>query len=546
MGIHPEMILIHGHIVTMDPRKSRCEALAIDNQKIVKVGRNEEMESLKGPSTKVLDLGGKTVVPGFIDPHQHLMSYGITLKTWVDLAETYSCVEIIDRVAKRARSLPAGKWLLGRGWSEESLKDRKLPTRWELDEAAPNNPVALKDISGHYCLTNSKALALGKVTKDTPQPKSGWIDRDPRTGEPSGTLRESAMNYVWDISPPPQYEEMLEAIEMGCRHANSLGLTSVHSVGIPLPQGLGYTAEEYRAYLDLYKAGKLTVRTYHLIPVWKHFHKPEDTILLDHLVGLGMQTGFGDPMLKIGAAKIFVDGSLNARSAALYEPYSDDPSTSGMMFYTQEELDHVILKAHNAGFQLAIHAHGDKAIDTTLNSLEKALKEYPRENHRHRIKHVELLSDRQIERIRKLNLIVTGIPSSAGFSPWFQEMARIRVGEKRAKLLHRYKDVMMSGTLVVGGSDSHPTGRYLSPLQGLRDRVAISGFSLEQALAIETIHSAYASFEEDIKGSIEARKFADLVILAEDPFAVDLDHVPQIQVEKTIVGGKTVFARINN
>jgi len=535
------MILSNGTIITMDSRDSRCEALAIRDEKIVKVGSNAEVEGLKGSETNHIDLSGKTAIPGFIDPHQHLFSYGITMKTWIDLSETYCRQDILDRLATRIHSFEKGKWILGRGWSEESIEANRLPSRLELDKIAPDNPVAFKDISGHYCIVNSLALKLGGLTKNTPQPNHGWIDRDQDSGEPNGILRESAMNYVWDISPPPKWKEILEAVEIGCQHANSLGITSVHTVGIPLPQGLGYTAEELRAYVDLNLKGKLTVRTYLLIPVSKHFHRSEDTIMLDHLIELGLKTGFGDSMLKIGAAKIFVDGSLNERSAALYEPYSDDPSTSGMMFYAQEELDEVVQKAHRAGFQLAIHAHGDRAIDVTLNSIERALMEYPRENHRHRIKHIELLSDEQADRIKKLGLIATCIPSSAGFSPWFQKMARSRVGEKRSKFLHRYKDLMSSGILVAGGTDGHPVGRYLSPLQGLRDRVVVAGFSLEQALAIQTINSAFSSFEEKQKGSIEEGKLADIVILSEDPSTVDVDKIPNIRVEKTIVGGKIVF-----
>ena len=539
-GLDADFVLINGNIITQDPQNPRCQALAIYDQKIAAVGNDQTIVGMKGPETKVLDLQGKTVLPGFIDPHQHLLSYGITMKTWIDLAGTSWRDDICARVAERVRDFPKGKWILGRGWNEEA-GGRKLPTRWDLDEVAPDNPVILKDISGHYGLANSLSLKFGKVTKDTPQPRVGWIDKDPDTGEPIGILREAAMNLCWDVNPPPSYEEILEAVELGCRRANSLGLTSVHTVGIPLPQGSGYTSEELRSYLDLKLRNKLTVRTYLLIPVCKYFHKAGDDITLDHQIALGQKTGFGDSLLKIGCAKIFVDGSINARSAALYEPYSDNPKTSGMMFYTQDELDQVVLKAHRAGFQLAIHAHGDKAIDTTLNSLEKALKEYPRENHRHRIKHVELLNDERIDRIRKLNLIVTGIPTPAGFSPWFQEMARVRVGEKRAKELHRYKDVMKSGTLVIGGTDGHPVGKYLSPLQGLRDRVKVAGFTLQEALAIQTINSAYASFEEDVKGSIAKGKLADLVILAEDPFTVDIEKVPEIRVEKTFLGGKIVY-----
>lgn len=541
MSFTPDLILSNGNIITMDSNHSRFEAIAIRDKKIVKVGGNDEVKGLKGHGTKLIELRGKTVVPGFIDPHQHLFSYGITMKTWIDLSETYSSQDILDRLADRIPSFEKEKWILGRGWSEESLQDHRLPTRWELDKVAPNNPVVFKDISGHYCIANSLALKLGGLTKDTPQPKHGWIDQDPASGDPNGILRESAMNYVWDISPPPKWEEILEAVEMGCQHSNSLGITSVHTVGIPLPQGLGYTAEELRAYVDLNLNNKLTVRTYLLIPVGKYFHAAKDTVMLDHLIGLGLRTGFGDSMLKIGAAKIFVDGSLNARSAALYEPYSDDPSTSGMLFYTQEELDAVVAKAHRAGFQIAIHAHGDRAIDVALNSYEKALNEYPRENHRHRIKHIELLSDGQIDRIKKLGLLATCIPSCAGFSPWFQKMARSRVGEKRLKFLHRYKDLLDNGTLVIGGTDGHPVGRYLSPLQGLRDRVVVAGFSIEQAMAIQTINSAFASFEEETKGSIEEGKLADVVILSEDPSAVDVNHIPGIRVEKTIVGGKIVF-----
>jgi predicted amidohydrolase YtcJ len=265
--------------------------------------------------------------------------------------------------------------------------------------------------------------------------------------------------------------------------------------------------------------------------------------MLDHQIELGQMTGFGDSLLQIGAAKIFVDGSLNARSAALYEPYADDPSTSGMMFYTQDELNEVMLKAHRAGFQMAVHAHGDRAVDAALNAFERALTEHPRDDHRHRIKHVELLTDQQIERIKSLGLLVTSIPSSAGFSPWFQEMAKTRVGPERTPLLHRYRDAMDSGILVAGGTDGHPIGKYLSPLQGLRDRVRVAGFTLQQAFEIQTVNSAFASFEDNLKGSIEVGKLADLVVLAENPFQVEVDRIPDIKVEKTILGGQVVYER---
>jgi predicted amidohydrolase YtcJ len=537
----PNKILKGGNVITMDPSKPRCQAVAIRDEKIAGVGSDAEMEALVDQAAEVIELNGQTVVPGFIDPHQHLFSYGITMKTWVDLSETYSSQDILERLAKRIGDFPEGRWILGRGWSEESLQESRLPTRWELDEIAPANPVAFKDISGHYCIANSLALKLGDVTKDTPQPEHGRIDKDPETDEPNGILRESGMNYVWNTAPPPTWDEILEAVKMGARHANKLGITSVHTVGIPLPQGLGYTAEELGAYGELRQKGELTVRTYLLIPICKHVHRAEDTIMLDHLMGLGLQTGFGDSILKIGAAKIFVDGSLNARSAALYDPYEDDPSSSGMMFYSQEELNAVVEKAHRAGMQIAIHAHGDRAIDVTLNAYEKVLREIPRDNHRHRIKHIELLTDDQIERIKKLDLVATCIASSAGFSPWFQEMARKRVGKRRVKFLHRYKDLLDAGVTVAGGTDGHPVGRYLSPLQGLRDRVVVAGFSLEQAFRIETMNSAFASFEDNIKGSIEKGKLADMVVLAEDPYDVDIERLPDIRVRKTIVGGKIVY-----
>ena len=423
-----ELILINGNIITVDAKSSRHEAVAVQNQKILKVGSSKEINALVDDSTKIIDLAGKTVVPGFIDPHQHLMSYGITQKTWIDLAGTSNYQDIPAKIGEQIKRFPKEQWVLGRGWNEETSNGLRLPNRWELDEVSPDNPIALRDISGHYGLANSRALQLGGVTKDTPQPKDGWIDKDPKSGEPTGILREGAQRFAWSASPPLSYEKILEAVELGVKKANSLGLTSVHTVGIPLPRVYGYTPEELRAFVDLNNQKKLTVRTYLLIPV-NQKSKAIDTIMLDHLIGTGLKTGFGDAMLKIGAAKIFVDGSLNARSAALYDPYSDDPSTSGMMFYTQEELDGVVMKAHQAGFQIAIHAHGDRAIDTTLNSYEKALKEFPRENHRHRIKHVELLNDKQIGRIKNLGLIVTGIPTPAGFSPWFQELARVRVGK---------------------------------------------------------------------------------------------------------------------
>lgn len=541
MNLSADLVLKNGSVIL--PKGDRSQALAVRGDRIVAIGSNDQIEAFTGAATNMVDLGGRTVLPGFIDAHQHLFSYGITMKTWIDLSGTESSQDILDCLAARLKACAQTGWILGRGWSEESLVDGRLPTRWELDKVAPDNPVAFKDISGHYCVSNSLGLKAANLTQDTPQPKSGWIDRDPETNEPNGILRESAMSLVWNQSPPPSWAEILEAVELGAKHANSLGVTSVHTVGIPLPQGLGYTAEELKAYTVLRRENRLTVRTYLLIPVWKHVHHADDTQMLDHQIELGQMTGFGDSLLQIGAAKIFVDGSLNARSAALYEPYTDDPSTSGMMFYTQDELNEVMLKAHRAGFQMAVHAHGDRAVDAALNAFERALTEHPRDDHRHRIKHVELLTDQQIERIRSLGLLVTSIPSSAGFSPWYQEMAKSRVGPERKPLLHRYRDVMDSGILVAGGTDGHPIGKYLSPLQGLRDRVRVARFTLQQAFEIQTINSAFASFEDNLKGSIEVGKLADLVVLAEDPFQVEVDRIPDIKVEKTILGGLVVYKR---
>jgi len=534
-----DLILKNGNIITVNSKNPRCEALAIRDKRIIKVGTSRDMDRFR--ASKVVDLQGKTVVPGFIDAHQHLLSYGITIKTWVDAYETSNSEEIVDKVADKVLSSPKGNWIAGRGWAEEKLEGNKLPTRWDLDKVAPENPVTLKDISGHYCIANTMALDLAGINKDTPQPQNGHIDQDTGSGMPNGILRETAMNYIWDIVPQPTWDEMVEGIQLGCQHANSLGLTSVHNCPFGLPWAVGFINKEIKAYVDLNRRGELSLRNYLLISVWEHFHRGNDTIMLDHLIGLGLKTGFGDSMLKIGPAKIFVDGSLNARSAALYQPYDDDPSTSGMLFYTEEQLDNVIEKAQKAGIQLAIHAHGDRAIDMALNSVERALVKYPQKDHRHRIKHVELLSDEQIMRIKKLGLIVTSIPSTAGFSNWYQDMARVRVGNERTRFLHRYKDLLDNGTVIIGGTDGHPAGKYLSPLQGLHDRITVAGFTLDQALAIQTSNSAFAAFEERDKGTIEEGKLADLVVLVQDPYAVQVDKIPDIKVEKTILGGTVVF-----
>jgi len=518
-----DMVLMNGNVLTMNPSKPLAQAIAVKDDKIVEVGTDAEIQQWIGKNTKTLDLKGRTVVPGLIDTHVHIAGFGRSM-AGINLRNVRSIREMQEKLEKRVRVASKESWVLGHGWDQDRLKEKRYPTRWDLDKFSPNNPVFFLRVCGHVCVVNSKALELAGVTEETISPSGGQIDKNAETSEPTGILRENAMDLALKARLEPSEEELSKACGLACQKAVESGLTSVH--------WLISSPAEIRVIQKLRAENKLSIRVYIMIPV----------DFLDHLIDLGMCTGFGDNIVKIGGVKILADGSLGARTAALTEPYNDDPSTKGMSLYNQEQLNALVDKAHKAGLQLAIHAIGDQTVDMVLTALERALKKEPKKQHRHRIEHASVLNERLIQHMKKLGVMATVQPHFVISDFWVID----RVGPKRARWVYPFKTLIQKGVLTAGGSDC-PV-EPISPLLGIYAAVARKTFSnegiaVDDALRLYTVNAAYASFEENIKGSIEVGKLADFVVLSHDPHEVLSDKIKDIQVEMTIVGGKVMHAK---
>ncbi len=517
-----DVVILNANVVTLSSMKPKAEALAIKGGKIVAVGSNSEVGGYVGGGTRVLDLKGKTVVPGFVDCHVHMASFGQQLQG-LDLRDTASIEELKRQIREYADKHPWKSWILGGRWDHEKFSEKRYPTRWDLDEAVPDRPVFLVRVCGHVGVANTKALEAAGITRDTVV-EGGRIDLDEASGEPNGVLRENALNLVWQAVPKPSETELEEAILEACIKAVSQGLTMVHWIVD--------SAEELRLIQKLWRDGKLPLRVYVGIPAK----------LLNEAVRLGLSTGFGDDMLRIGFVKIFADGSLGARTAALKEPYMDKPETRGMMLLSQRKLDSLVLKAHRAGWQVAVHAIGDRAVESVLKAFEKAFKKHPRGGLRHRVEHCSVLNPRLIRRMKRLGLIASVQPHFIVSDFWIVD----RVGVERARWVYPFKTLMKEGVVVASGSDC-PV-EPISPVLGIWAAVARKTFveeslTVEEALKTYTLNAAYASFDEDKKGTIEVGKFADLTVLSEDPFNVPPERLRGVEVEMTIVGGEVVYKK---
>lgn len=522
-----DLALIDGNVITLDSSQPSAEALAIKKDIIVKVGTNEEINLWIGKDTKIIHLNGRTVVPGLIDSHIHVADFGKFL-TWIDLKDVNSIEEMQRKIRKRAQKIPKGRWIIGHGWDQTSFVEKRYPNFRDLNEASPDNPIILYHQCGRVCVVNSKALELADVTKETRSPSGGKIEKDAETGETTGILRENATDLVWKTIPEPSEEEIMEAASLACKKIVEAGVTSIHWIVA--------SSTEISIIQKLRAENKLPLRVYIIAPA----------NILDQINGLGSLLGSGDNTDRNLGIKVFVDGSLAARTAALREPYSDDPTTRGQLLYSQEELNALVVKVHKAKFRLIMHAMGDQAIDMTLTAIEKALMEAPRKNHRYRIEHASVLNKELIQRIKKLGMIVSIQPKVviSEFSVW---SAVDRLGPKRARWLYPLKTLINEGIWVAGGSDCPM--EPLSPLQGIQAAVERQFFPEEQitvdeALRMYTVNAAYASFEEKIKGSIEDGKLADLAVLSGDPRKTPPSKIGDINVNMTIVGGKVVYQEL--
>ncbi len=522
-SLSADLALINANVRTMNPRQPVAQAVAIRKNRIIKVGTNQEINQLSVKGTRIISLDGKTVVPGLIDTHIHVADFGRCL-LWLDLTGSESIKELQSLLKEKAKQTPAGKWIIGRGWNHNRFKENCFLTLADLNEAASDNPVILYHEEAMICAVNSKALAIAGVTKQTAAPSSGFIDKNPQTGELTGILRDSATNLVWQVIPKPTVDELSEATALACQEIVKAGLTSVHWIIL--------SENELSLIQRLHAQGKLPARVNVIVP--EAFLKQAMCFQsTDRL------------MLHLGGVVIATDGYLDSKTAALFQPYSDEPNNSGRLLCNEQELVASVARVLAAGFQPIIHVMGDKAVDAALGVIELSSKQTSGKSIRFRIEQAAVLNKELVARLKTQNVIVTVQPKviATEFAVW---SATERLGMKRAKWLHPLKTLIKEGVKVAGGSDCPM--EPLSPLLGIQEAVLRQNFSeqrvsVEEALRMYTVDAAYSAGEERIKGSIEAGKLADLTILFNDPLTVQTDKIKNINVEMTIIDGRVVYSK---
>jgi predicted amidohydrolase YtcJ len=512
-----DLVLINANIRTMNPNQPTAQALAINKNKIVKVGTNKQIGQLINEKTKVLNFEGKTVVPGLIDTHIHVADFGRCLM-WLDLTSAQSMGELQSMLEEKARQTPVGKWIVGRGWNQDRFKEKRMPQTSDLDECTPNNPVILYHETAMICAVNTKALQIAGVTKQTVVPSGGLVDQNPENSELTGILRNSATHLIWQAIPEPTVTELLEATSLACQKISSAGITSVH--------WLVLSEVELEIIQNLNALGRLPFRVNVVVP----------QELLEKTVGFKTNNVSA---MRVGGATIAADGYLDSKEAALLEPYSDEPKNSGKLLCTEKELAASVAKVLAAGVQPIILAMGDKAIDMTLKIIEQTQKG----NVRFRIEQAAVLNKDLIYRLKNQEVVISIQPKviSTEFSVW---SAIQRLGLERARWLHPLKTLLKEGVKIAGGSDCPM--EPLSPLLGIQEVVLRTEFpeqrlSVEDALRMYTLDAAYSSGEDNVKGSIEEGKLADLTVLSDDPMAVEPKKIKNIKVEFIIVDGKILI-----
>ena len=532
-----DLVVTNARIYTSDVNRPVVEAFAVRGGRIAFVGSNRGALALAGPRTERLDLSGKTVITGMVDAHAHLLGLGQALRT-VDLVGTRSYEEVIARVVERAKTARPGEWIRGRGWDQNDWADTRFPTQAALSRAVPNNPVYLTRVDGHAALVNAKALELAQVSAATSDPSGGRFIRD-SANNPTGVLVDNAQGIVGRVIPAPSRAELREQTLGAIAEANRWGLTGIHDAGVA-PEGIA-------VYEELAKEGRYNLRNYVMV-------RSSDSVL-DALMQRGPQKGLYDGRLWIRAIKLVADGALGSRGAALLEPYSDDPGNTGLITTPPERIRSVAVRALKAGFQVNVHAIGDRANRMVLDQFEAALREVPTADHRFRIEHAQILRYQDIPRFAELDVI----PSMQG-SHQTSDMYWVpnRLGWARAQGAYAWRSLLNTGVVIPNGSD-FPV-EAVNPLISFHsfftrqdaDNFPPGGWMPEQrttrqeALLSITLWPAYAAFMENESGSLTVGKYADFVVLDRDIMTVAPEAVLGTHVLLTVLGGKAVYRANSN
>jgi len=509
-----DLVLKNANVITVDPGQPTAELVAIKGDKILFVAGNESLESVRGARTRVIDCQGKTVVPGFNDAHCHIFSFLRKLLS-IDLspASVSSISDIKAVISRKAQSTPSGQWLIGTDYNDFYLAEKRHPNRWDIDEVAPHHPVVLSHRSLHACVLNSLALSLAGITRETPEPPGGLIDRDLNSGEPTGLLFEMLGHVREKVMPPLSEAELINGMTLANRHYLSQGITSLQDATVVNDFNRW---QKFRRFID---SGKLKSRLYMMSGI--------DTV--SQFREAGLVSGSGDNHLRLGGVKVV----LGEATGQLYPP--------------QPELNQQVLDTHRAGFQLAIHAIQQSTVEAAITALEYAHSQLPQAGRRHRIEHCSECPPRLLERLKKLQAVVVTQPPFLHYSG---ERYLVTVPADRLQWLYRIKSLLNSGLIVAGSSDSpivpdNPlVGIYAAvtrQAEGGQQLLPEECISASLALTLYTINAAYASFEEDVKGSITPGKLADIVLLSNDPTKAPPEQIKDIKVEKTIIGGEVVW-----
>ncbi|MDI7248415.1 MAG: amidohydrolase [Bacillota bacterium] len=527
--MHDKTLYHDANIHTMDPRYRRASAMAVVDERIIAVGTCEEAEAALSGHYRVVDLQGFTVVPGFIDCHIHFLWYALGARR-LNLDGVASIGEVVRMVAERAAQVRPGEWILGHGWNRSLWPAADVPTRAQLDAASPANPVALTSKDGHTMWVNSPALAVAGIDRDTPDPGGGKIERDARTGEPTGLLRENAQALVDGVIPVPGPDACEEAIAAAIPRLHEFGVVGIHDCEDELA---------FRAFQGLAARGRLGLRVFMMIPRQN----------LDAAIKIGLRTGFGDSTLRVGPLKVFADGALGSQSAALLEPYASNRENTGILVASRGELEDVIFRASQAGIAVAVHAIGDRANRMVLDAFEAVQRRGIPFPLRHRIEHAQLVHPDDLPRFASLGIIASVQPVHATSDRY---MADSHWGE-RASRAYAYRSLLALGARLAFGSDApveppHPIeGIFAAVTRKRADEVLLPGWHTEECLTVEqavsgyTLGAAYASGEEAVKGSLSPGKLADFVVLSQNIFAIRPDEIIQTKVLATIMGGDVVF-----
>jgi predicted amidohydrolase YtcJ len=532
-----DLIITNAKVWTVDKAHPNAQAVAVLGDRIVAVGSNAEVDVLRGADTKVIDAGGKLLLPGFNDAHVHFVDGGLQLDS-VQLNDATSTDEFVRRIGEQAKKTPKGEWIQGGDWDETKWSPSNLPTKELIDPVTPDNPAFLGRYDGHGALANSAALRLAGITAQTPDPPGGVIVRDAQ-GNPTGALKDAAKALVIKVIPPLSHEQRLRAMRRALEYSASLGVTSVQHMNNDGEDN----SVDIRAYGELLQSGELTTRVYVAAAIsdWQDQAK------------VGIRHAFGSSFLRIGALKTFADGSLGSRTAFFFDPYSDDPNNFGLLGKQMQPLSRVrdwMTQADAAGLQLCTHAIGDRAISTVLDLYADVVQTNRGAERRFRIEHAQHMAEKDFARFAQLDVIASVQPYQAiDDGRW----AEARIGHDRASRTYAFRTFLNHGVHLAFGTDWDVAPLnplltvYAAVTRATLDGKNPSGWFPEQKLTVAeavdayTMGSAYAEFQDKEKGSITPGKLADMVLLSDDIFTIDPVKIRDVKVLKTVVGGRLVW-----